>query len=193
MERDDGKKALVAGGLTGLGAGVGAYLGSRKGGAPAAPPDGRLDAIIALLQQLKATDDAILVALKALVLPGVPGVPGEILTPWKAQEPELIFQQAIRSAGTFISDKMVDFRNGKRLLFKVESSLDQNVTIQLVGNKADGFNQATDIDGPFPCLANGNISIGLAWDDWHPYVGVIITAVVAPTVGILNTWSVMQE
>ena len=192
MERDDGKKALVAGGLTGLGAGVGAYLGSRKGGAAAAPPSEaeRLDAIIALLQELKATDTAILATLKALVLPGAPG---EVSTPWKAQEPELIFQQAIRSAGTFISDKMVDFRNGKRLLFKVESSLDQNVTIQLVGNKADGFNQATDIDGPAPCLANGNISIGLAWDDWHPYVGVRITAAVAPTVGMLNIWSVLQE
>ena len=190
MERDDGKKALVAGGLTGLGAGVGAYLGSRKGGAPAAPPDERLDAIIALLQQLKATDDAILVALKALALPGVLG---EILTPWKAQEPELIFQQAIRSAGTFFSDKMVDFRNGKRLLFKVESSLDQNVTIQVIGNHTDSFNLATNINGPLPCLANGNISIGLAFDDWHPYVGVRVTAAIAPTVGMLKIWSVMQE
>ena len=192
MERDDGKKALVAGGLTGLGAGIGTYLGSRKGGAAAAPPSEaeRLDAIIALLQQLKATDDAILVALKALALPGVLG---EILTPWKAQEPELIFQQAIRSAGTFFSDKMVDFRNGKRLLFKVESSLDQNVTIQVIGNHTDSFNLATNINGPLPCLANGNISIGLAFDDWHPYVGVRVTAAIAPTVGMLKIWSVMQE
>jgi len=191
-DKNNGGKALVEGGIVGLGAGVGAYLGSRKGGAPAAPPGEaeRLDAIIVLLQQLKATDDAILAALKALVLPGAPG---EVSTPWKAKEPELLLAQAIRSVGTFISDKMVDFRNGKRLLFKVESSLDQNVTIQLVGNKADGFNQATDVDGPFPCLANGNISIGLAWDDWHPYVGVRITAAVAPTVGMLNIWSVLQE
>ena len=191
-EKSNGGHGLVEGLGVGLGAGVGTYLGSRRGGAPAAPPGEaeRLDAIIALLQQLKATDDAILAALKALVLPGGPG---EVSTPWKAKEPELILAQAIRSAGTFISDKMVDFRNGKRLLFKVESSLDQNVTIQLVGNKADGFNQATDVDGPFPCLANGNISIGLAWDDWHPYVGVRITAAVAPTVGMLNIWSVLQE
>ena len=192
MERDDGKKALVAGGLTGLGAGVGAYLGSRKGGAAAAPPSEaeRLDAIIALLQELKTTDAAILAALKALVLPGAPG---EVSTPWKAQEPELIFQQAIRSAGTFFSDKMVDFRNGKRLLFKVESSLDQNVTIQVIGNHTDSFNLATNINGPLPCLANGNISIGLAFDDWHPYVGVRVTAAIAPTVGMLKIWSVMQE
>src|SRR3989337_2337461 len=98
MERDDGKKALVAGGLTGLGAGIGTYLGSRKGGAAvaAASEAERLDAIIALLQQLKATDDAILAALKALVLPGAPG---EVSTPWKEKEPEVIFQQVITSDG----------------------------------------------------------------------------------------------
>jgi hypothetical protein len=192
MAKGDGNQPVVEGAVVGLGAGLGAYLGSRRGGAAAAPPSEaeRLDAIIALLQELKTTDAAILAALKALVLPGAPG---EVSTPWKAKEPELLLAQAIRSVGTFISDKMVDFRNGKRLLFKVESSLDQNVTIQLVGNKADGFNQATDVDGPFPCLANGNISMGLAWDDWHPYVGVRITAAVAPTVGMLNIWSVLQE
>lgn len=192
MAKDNGNgKALVEGAAVGLGAGVGAYLGSRRAG-PAAPPTD-LSALLTLLEDIKTTNEAILAAVKALVLV----FPSEILTPWRAKEPELILQQAIRSvifaAAPLQSDKMVDLRNGKRLFFKVESSLDQPVIIQLVGNQADSFNLSSNVDGPFPCPAGGNIHIGLAWDDWCPYVGVRITAAVAPTVGMLNIWSVMQE
>lgn len=44
-----------------------------------------------------------------------------------------------------------------------------------------------------PCTANGNISVGLAWDDWQPYIGVRVTAAVAPTAGLLSVWAVVQE
>ncbi|GAJ03150.1 unnamed protein product, partial [marine sediment metagenome] len=104
-----------------------------------------------------------------------------------------IFSQAILTTGTFYSDKMVDWTKGQRILFKVESTLNQAVQIQLIGNTVDDMNLATDINGPLPCTANGNISIGLAWDDWHPYVGVKITVAVAPTAGILTISAVIQE
>jgi len=127
------------------------------------------------------------------VAPPAEGVEVTVKTQWVAKEPELIFSSAIRSAGTFYSDKMVNWTKGKRILFKVESSLNQAVNIQLIGNINDDMSLATDINGALSCAANGNISVGPAWDDWHPYVGVRITVAVAPTAGILTISAVIQQ
>jgi hypothetical protein len=126
---------------------------------------------------------------------GTPGQPGEIniTTPWVAREPVLIFDQAVRDVGPFQSDSMIDFRNGKRLYFKIESSLNQAVNLQLVSNMDDSFQLATNINGVIPCPANGNVHIGLAWDDWGPYVGITITGGIAPASGRLSIWAVLQE
>ncbi|MBA7646568.1 hypothetical protein ES703_54333 [subsurface metagenome] len=117
----------------------------------------------------------------------------KITAPWVAKEPEEIFRQAIRSADTFYSDKMVNWTEGKRLLLKVDSSLNQAVQIQAIGNINSARDGAVDINGPLPCIANGKITIGLAWDDWHPYVGCEITVAVAPTTGTLTISAVIQE
>ncbi len=42
-------------------------------------------------------------------------------------------------------------------------------------------------------MQNGNLNVGLVWDDWHPYVGVRITVAVVPTAGVLTIWAVIQE
>ena len=172
--------------------------------AQAAPLDEKLDyllevltALVAALAELSERQTTLIQLLEqglaAQGIPGVPTVEVTVRTPWVAKEPEQIFSSAIRSAGTFYADKMVNCTKAKRILFKVESSLNQAVNIQLIGNKVDDMNLATDINGALPCAANGNISVGLAWDDWHPYVGVMITAAVAPTAGLLTIWSVIQE
>jgi len=75
----------------------------------------------------------------------------------------------------------------------VESSLDQAVQIQALGNIGNTVNGATDINTPQPCAAGGKISIGLPWDDWNPYIGCEITVAVAPTTGILTISAVVQE
>jgi hypothetical protein len=117
-----------------------------------------------------------------------------VKTPWVAKEPEEIFNQVIRTAGVFFSDKMINFTNGKRLIIKVESTLDQACDIQVLGNIADTRELAVDIyPVALPCAANSNISAVLAWDNWHPFIGVSITTVLAPTVGILNVTAVIQE
>jgi len=198
-DEDNGGKGaqlfVVAGAASVVGGMLGALFASRP--AKAAAETDKLEYIASLLETLNKSEADVLAAIKALgeisggVTPGVIGV--TVSTPWVAKEPVLIFQQAIRSAGTFTSDDLVDFRNGKRLAFKVESSLDQNVIIQLVANTTKTFNLATNLDGPFPCPANGNIHIGLAWDDWLSFVGVQITLGAAPISGMLSIWQVMQE
>ncbi len=204
-EKNEGRKdvgPLIAGGGAGFLLGILSGLGLSRP-VEAAPPEERMDYLISLLEHLVAADVTIIdwlskinTSLGALGVPGVPGIEVTVLTPWVGKEPQLIFQQAIRAAGNSQSDDLVDYRNAKRVVFKVESSLNQAVIVQLVGNITKSFNLATNVNGAFPCPANGNISIGLAWDDWQPYIGVIITAApppATPTAGILTIWAVEQE
>jgi hypothetical protein len=112
---------------------------------------------------------------------------------WVAKEPEEIFRKAIRATGTLKSDKMANWTKGKRLLLRVDSSLDQAVQIQAIGNIGNTVNGAVDINTAQPCAAGGKISIGLAWDDWQPYIGCKITIAAAPTTGMLIISAVIQE
>jgi hypothetical protein len=115
------------------------------------------------------------------------------LKTWETRDIEEIFSRAIRATGTFYSDKMVNWTRGKRLLLRVDSSLDQAVQIQAIGNIVNTVNGATDINTAQPCAAGGKLSIGLAWDDWQPYIGCEITVATAPTTGNLIISAVIQE
>ena len=118
---------------------------------------------------------------------------GSVKETWEATDPKQIFSQAILSAGNYYSDRMVDWTRGKRLVIKAESSLNQAIQIQVIGNTTDTKDLATDIGPPLPCPANGNTSVGLAWDDWHPYIGIRIEVAVVPTAGLLTICAVVQE
>lgn len=196
VEEKSSQGELIAGALGGGAVGVIAGLLMSKPAA-AAEPELKLDYLIQLLEALVQGNAAIVEWLEkinaAQGVPGAPGVEVTVITPWKAREPETIFNQPIRSAGTFFSDRMVNWAEGKRLLLKVESSLDQAVQLQAFGNVEDTRNQATNIGSPVTCPANGNVSIGMAWDDWQPYVGMQVDAAVAPTAGILTIRAVIQE
>jgi hypothetical protein len=119
---------------------------------------------------------------------------GEALSlKWEATEPEEIFKQALLTADTFYSDRMVDWRQGKRIYFFVESTLDQPIQIQVIGNKTDNKDGATDIGSAQACPAHDNISLAPAWEQWCPYIGIKITASVAPASGLLTISVVRQE
>jgi len=180
-----GKMILTAGTAGGVAALVAKLLTPRP--VEAAPPGERWEdlleaqaAIILLLEQQIAAIEGLSIAIS-------------VKTPWIAKTPEQIYSHAIRVIGVFTSDKMIDWVEGKRLLIKVESTLNQACIIQLIGNFVDDMNLASDINGPINVAADENHSIGLAWDDWHPFIGVRITTAIAPGAGILNIWSVIQE
>ena len=197
-------RGLVIGGIGGtlLGATIVA-LAAAVEKAKAAPPDEKLDYLIECLLDLAqvlalvAESNAQLITLlqQWLAAQGIPpeAVEVTVKTAWEAKEPEEIYRYEIRTTDTFYSNKMVDWTRGKRLVIKVESSLDKAVQIQVIGNTVDDMELATDISSPWPCTANGNISVCLAWDDWHPYIGVKITTTEDPNKGILTIWAVIQE
>jgi hypothetical protein len=180
---------IVIGGLSAIAATALTLLFTHRPAA-GAPEEDQIKYLTGLLEQIAKGNVSIIALLEAIK--DAP-LKVEVSTPWVARDPEQIFDRAIRAAETVDADKMVNYTESKRLLFKVESSLDQAAQIQLVGNTSDSYTLATNIDGPLPCVANGNISVGLAWDDWHPFVGVRVTTAVAPTTGMLKIWAVIQE
>jgi len=192
-----GKEAamVIGGGI--IGAGLTALFQSRP--AKAAPESDKLDYVATLLERLITAEADTLAAIKSLSLGGAPVLPGQtevnvaVTTPWVARDPVIIFDLAIRNAGVFFSDDLADFRNSKRLAVKVESTLNQAVVIQLMGNIDNTWQLAVPIAGPFPCPANGNLLFGLAWDDWRPFIGAQITAGIAPVSGNLRVRQVLQD
>ena len=202
MAKEEGKESTAAGmALGGIG---GALLGTIAAilltkPAKAAPSDEKLDyliecqtAIVQLLGQIAEANQAMVGLLQQFLAVAPEGVEVKVFTRWQAKDPEEIFNQAILSTGTLYSDKMVSWAGGKRLVVKVESTLNQAVNIQVIGNTTDSKDLATDINDPLPCPADSNISIGPAWDDWHPYIGVKVSVAVAPTAGVLRISTVIQ-
>jgi len=178
--------SVLAGGLAVIAGGIVATLLTNKP-AEAAPPEERWDYLIECQEAIAMLLGNLITAVEGLSLAV------SVKTPWVARDPEHIYSHDIRVAGTFQSDKMVDLTKGKRLVIVVQSSLNQAINVQIIGNYVDNIPQATNINGVLPCPANSNISVGLAWDDYHPFIGVRITTAIAPTAGILNIWAVVQE
>jgi hypothetical protein len=201
---------LLVGGIGGatLASAIAILLAAKP--AEAAPPDEKVNYLIEALTilipvlaevaegqtQLVESQAQLVEAIQQwLAAQGIapPGVEVTVSTPWVAKEPAQIYSSALREAGTFYSDKMVNWIRGKRLLIKVESSLDQDCDIQVIGNITNSKELAVDVGDLHTCLANSNISVGPAWDDWHPFIGVRMTLAGVPTTGILNIWAVVQE
>ena len=151
-----------------------------------------IEIIAGLLQSNRDQNVQIISLLQQIALAGGPII--AVSTPWVAKEPVIIMDHiAIRAAGNYQSDRIVDFRNMKRLFIKIESSLDQAALIQLVGNTVESFNLVTNVGAPVLCPANGNISFGLAWDDWQPFIGVTLNLAAAPVAGVITIYAVEQE
>lgn len=109
---------------------------------------------------------------------------------------QTIYNAMPAGVGDFYST-MVDMRASNRLLLFAVSTLDQAISLQVIGNYADSTLLTTDIDGAVP-MAIGSVttqtaSVGLAFDDWHPFVGVRITTTIACAAGTLAIYAIAQE
>jgi len=121
---------------------------------------------------------------------------GGIPTPWMMQPAVSLYNARPVAAAT--QTTWFDFRNGKRLLIDVVSTLDQACVIQLVGNSITGsYATAKLVGGPLACpigvptTSGLDIGVGIN-DDWHPYIGLIINCAVLPAAGNLAINGIMQ-
>ncbi|MFA5186793.1 MAG: hypothetical protein WC551_09975 [Patescibacteria group bacterium] len=191
MSENDGQTAVLAGVAAGAGSFLGTLLSKRP--AAAAASEDKLDHLIDLSTAILAGLERTNLYLAQIAGAGPGAISESVLTPWVARDAVVIFDQEVRQAGDIPADLMVDYSNGKRAIIKVESSLDQAADIQTIGNIVDSFDSSTDIGPVIACPANDNISIGLAWDDWHPWIGVRMNLAVAPTAGRLRIAVVIQD
>ena len=78
-----------------------------------------------------------------------------------------------------------------RMVIVLESSLDQAATVQIFGSPRNNAEAAVryDIGDPINLPAGMNASIPINLDDhWHPWIGMLVTPMVAPTSGrVLGT------
>lgn len=160
------------------------------------PSDERMDILILMLIELNAlTANAVasLSALSGVTPPGVPSLPpGEIYISRKAAEPQIVVAtKAPRTVAPITCDFMADCRGAYRGVLKVESSLDQQVDCQLLGNIVNSPVGATNIGVVYTCGINDSISLGWALDLWHPYIGIRLTPLIAPAAG--NITAIMQN
>jgi hypothetical protein len=118
-------------------------------------------------------------------------VDSKIQTPWVQRNPAEILSANPTATG-IVKSGMYNWGSGKRLLLWLESSLDQDVVVQAKGNIYPNIENATNIGPSIALISHGVSDIGLAWDDWHPYVGVEITITTAPTEGEIKTYAVEQ-
>ena len=110
--------------------------------------------------------------------------------------PVAIFTKDIRLIETDVTP-VQDLTVSKRVAIKVKSTLDQAVTIQLKGDFFNPMDTPTDINGPVS-VPVGNVTpssaeIGLAPDDWQPYLAIQVSTLVAPSVGTLTVWLAGQD
>lgn len=160
--------------------------------------------ILSVLQTILQNEQEILTAIQALtgiqIQVPVSGLPiASILTPWQAQ-PEILLLDHVswRSASAFVGKQMVDMRNQKRLVIKIESSLDVDVSVQLMGDFSDTtaiqISNGVEVGSSVPCAANSTAGIGVGVDgNWYPFLGIQVTPAAAPSQGIITARAITQE
>lgn len=112
--------------------------------------------------------------------------------------PQIIFNAAFGAIpiGTYLS-LLLDCQGVNRILLFAISTLDVPVALQAMGNIENVPATSSLINGLIPCpigsVITTHVGIGLAYDDWHPYVGAQVGVAVNPTVGSLIIYAVVQE
>ena len=107
----------------------------------------------------------------------------------------LIFVPINPGAGVFYTP-MVDCSQAKNLLFYVQNSSDVAVTVQAIGNISTDTGSAVAIDGVIGVAAVGgfvSVGINLQGDDWHPYIGLMVTIPAGATVGTVAITRVVRS
>lgn len=97
-------------------------------------------------------------------------------------------------SATFRFGQMADCRQATDCLFRITSSLDQDVTIQLVGHIVDDGKDENGVVniGVARALGAGDstgqvitIKVNLQ-EAWHPYLGLAVITVSDPTAGVIQ-------
>lgn len=110
---------------------------------------------------------------------------------WIAQAEQTLYAALPAPAATYQST-WFDFSNTKRASIQIVNTTNQAVSVQLIGNMIQSTevpvrSTARNMGIPIAISAGGSIDIGVGTnDDWHRYIGVLITTSVAPATGLVT-------
>lgn len=97
---------------------------------------------------------------------------------------------AIRDTVSHFPTALLDLRNARQWSMEIDNSLDQNLTVELIGSLTDRPDSAGDLG------ANQVSLLGtfepIAASDWAPFVGVRLIAGTAPTTGLVTVKGQVQ-
>lgn len=109
------------------------------------------------------------------------------------REVKVYWKKALRSTSLSISDVLADCSGAYRVAAIVRSSLNVAVDVQVVG---DSIPQPSN---PFPlgawetCNAGVDMSINMDFDDWLPFIGVLVKTPIQAESGDLAVSLFIQE
>lgn len=97
---------------------------------------------------------------------------------------------AIRDTVSHFPTALLDLRNARQWAMEIDNSLDQNLTVELIGSITDRPDSAGDIG------VNQVSTLGtfepIATDSWAPFIGVRLIAATAPTSGLVTVRGQVQ-
>lgn len=95
-----------------------------------------------------------------------------------------------RETGTFFFSKMVSLADAEQANITVRSSLDVDVSVDVVAARSDApseFARHSTIQESVTVPMNQDVAVyNLAWDGWYLWVGVAVVITSAPTTGKLE-------
>lgn len=155
----------------------------------------RQDTIITQQASLIAQQTEMIAYLKAIsgLSPGGTEITIPGYTPESPEPTQLVqYPYTGLAPGTFTTDG-IDFRKGWRLAIHVESTLNQAVTLQTIGNIFNSSGKASTIGVAVVLLPSANTTLTYNWNQWHPHIWVNSTIAVQPTAGTLTFWYTIQK
>lgn len=104
----------------------------------------------------------------------------------------LIKAVSIRATDLVYPGEMADCRAARRVLVHINNALDQTIRVTIIGNIASNYSGSSIIDEDI-CASGEKRTYGLKLEEWMPYIGVQVQALVAPTTGNVDAVAIVQE
>ncbi len=97
---------------------------------------------------------------------------------------------AIRDTVSHFPTALLDLRNARQWAMEIDNSLDQNLTVELIGSITDRPDSAGDL-GVDSVSTLGTFE-PIASSVWSPFIGVRLIAATAPTTGLVTVRGQVQ-
>lgn len=145
------------------------------------------------------TNELLYYLLQAIVgqepIPQQPGEPFPtsmgVTIPLEIRQVDIMKNIAALTTNEIPPQVMADCRQALRVVLIVNNTLDQQVSVKIVGNNAATHDSAFDIH-TMNVASGARGAYGVKNEEWMPFLGVKVTPAGIPTAGTINAMAVIQ-